>query len=595
MLESIIKILPESVSNQLAAGEVIQRPASVVKELIENSLDAGAKNITVNIKDGGKTLIQVIDDGVGMSEIDARLCFERHATSKIKNIEDLHKVATYGFRGEALAAISAVSQVNITTKREIDEIGTSVTIHGSKFIEQVPCSCNKGCIVSVSNLFYNIPARRRFLKDDYTEFKYIVEEFLKASIPNPNISFTLIHNNKKIYILPSTTQKSRLIQIFGNELNSHLLEVKLDTSFINIFGYITKTSFAKKRGALQYLFVNGRYFKHSIFYRTIINAYENLLPEGYLPSFFIFFSVDPKDIDVNIHPSKIEVLFANERVISQLLETSVKKALSFGHELSTLNFNIPDFLKKTIIEGLENSNLKVIQNYNLKKINDQEKFSKNFWKSLIEDNSTKAKEITNYQEKNFFEDFSNYEIDYLYLKNRYILLKIKSGILIIEQHRAHFKLLFEELLEKIKEENFIIEKLIFPLKFHFNAQEALILETLTEYFKKIGFTFEKEKDLDYILLTRPFFIKSDNIEKVIKEVIHYYIETEQIKNNKILENFIIALSKSLAIKNGYSLNKEEISKIIIQLFTLPNPEIAPDGSKVLYLFKIEEIDKIFEK
>ncbi|MCX7953656.1 MAG: DNA mismatch repair endonuclease MutL [Bacteroidales bacterium] len=592
MLDNVIKVLPENVANQIAAGEVIHRPSSVVKELIENSLDAGAKNIKIIIRDAGKTLIQVIDDGIGMSEIDARLCFERHATSKVTTINDLYSISTYGFRGEALASIAAVAQVKLITKREIDNIGTCVEIHGSHFIEQKPYNCNKGTIVSVSNLFYNVPARRRFLKNETIEFKHIVDEFLRVSIPNPDVAFSLFHNDKEIYNLPQATTKQRLIHIFGNNYNSELLEVKIESPFVTISGYVGKPSASKKRGSHQFFFVNGRYIKHGLFYKAICKAYGSLLPENSQPIYFIFFTVDPKNIDVNIHPTKTEVLFSNEPTIAQLLELSVKKSIATGVTITSIDFDVEPILRNPIIysENTESTNNN-IPKLRYDKKEEWENFISIKSTSKIPENITDLSlNFSTNNEKLEYEKSSNF----LYLKNQYIITNIKSGLIIIDQGKAHFRINYDSLKEKILTGNLYIEKLLLPYEIEITNEEFPIFNENLENFESIGIKFKKITTNKYLIESKPFFIDAKNLLPTIKETLENCTYYENFDFESIFEKFLISLSKSISIKNGQRLYYEEIDSLINTLFTTSNPEFTPDGKKIFYILSIEEIEKLLK-
>ncbi|NPA44524.1 MAG: DNA mismatch repair endonuclease MutL, partial [Chlorobi bacterium] len=500
-MSDIIQLLPDAVANQIAAGEVIQRPASVVKELIENSIDAEAKNITVNIKDAGRTLIQIIDDGKGMSDTDARMAFERHATSKIREANDLFAIQSMGFRGEALASIAAVADVELKTKLHNEELGTYIHIKGSQIIKQETISCPEGSNFSVKNLFFNIPARRKFLKKDSTEFKHVVTEFKKVALANPEISFSLIHNEKIIFKLNKGNTKQRISEIFGKSIYKSLVPVESNTSILKISGFIGKPEIAKKRNEEQYFFVNKRFMKHPYFYKAIILAYDQILKPDIQPSFFLYFEINPSKIDINIHPAKIEINFDDSHGIFQLLRASIRQALGKYNVVPTIDFDtegsvdipysgndnlnfenpkISDFNDYNPFENTKKTNQK-IQNTSYHK----EKKEEN-WERLFESFESKINTETSVPEQKQITETENNYKKIFQLKNKYIVTPVKSGIMLISITRAHERILFEDLLNSVTNNNIVTQKTLYPIKIQLTAEDAEYLEIAVDTLLKIG-------------------------------------------------------------------------------------------------------------
>jgi DNA mismatch repair protein MutL len=591
MISQVIKILPDSVANQIAAGEVVQRPSSVVKELLENSIDAFAKNVKVLIKDAGKTLIQVIDDGVGMSEIDARLAFERHATSKISDANDLFAISTFGFRGEALASIASVAQVELITKRENDEIGTCVEIHGSKLIKQTPTVCSTGTTVTVKNLFFNIPARRRFLKSDNLEFKHIVDEFLRVSLSHPEISFVLINNQTEIYNLTTSTLKQRIIHAFGKSISSELLDINVETSIINIHGFVGKPENAKKKNQFQYFFVNNRFIKHPLLYRVVLNAFENLLLPDTSPSFFIYFTCDPKFIDVNIHPTKTEIKFEDERAVAQILEAAIKQTLGKTSILPNIEFEQESSIHLPLIQKdkpIQPPKISINPDYN-----PFEKKPDIGWKNFFEpDNISLDKRRTT--DATAFNIEFNKTHNIFQLNNRFLVLPFKSGLMIVDQHRAHVRIVYEMLIKRYEDKSVYSERLIFPEIINVDVRTLMYLDELIPYFNRLGFRLQKINDEQISVEEIPSFFTNCSIASVFESFFNSYSEIEKMPEKfEMIERFLIPMAKSLAIKNGQVLSNEEQQQLFDELFSTSNPQFTPDGKIIFYVIPISEIEKNF--
>ncbi len=616
-MDTVIRVLPESLVNKIAAGEVVERPASVVKELVENSIDARATQITVNIQDAGRTLIQVIDNGIGMSPQDARLAFEHHATSKIANVNDLFKIRTKGFRGEALSSIAAVSQVELKTRREQDNVGTRIVIEGGKFILQEPVNCPKGSNFSVKNLFFNVPARRNFLKSDSTEFRHILNEFYRVAIPHHKINFSLYHNNQLIYKLPGSSLKERIVSLFDRNYQKYLIPVESDGGIVRIYGYIGTPESAKKRFAEQYFFVNNRFFKSAYLHRAIMRAYEKILLPEFKPLYFIFFEIDPSRVDVNIHPRKIEVNFQDSDAIYQLLLSAVKKALAQGGIIPSIDFDVDQeiYTIKPDAELLEDYEaLSLPEDYNpFDYLNDTKK-------EQTTSNSNATKSFQNYtpgpktgknwqdvlkiieepkQEPN--ENIENLNTipktssNFINLRGKYILTSLKSGLAIIHQQRAFETVFFEDILGKISDQQFGSQQTLYPVKISLNPQQLSIFFEIKNKLETIGFRFERISDSSFNITGIPTFIELDSAEKIFWELINDPDITSLDIEQLTLENLALFLAKSKAkVIGNRKLTPEEMENLAYKIFGLNSP-FSPSGNKTFYILKIEDIDKFFRQ
>lgn len=594
----IIQILPDSVANQIAAGEVVQRPASVVKELVENAVDANATQVKVIIKDAGRTLVQIIDNGLGMSDTDARLAFERHATSKIRKADDLFAINTFGFRGEALASIAAVAQVELRTKRKDDEIGTLICINGSDFEKQENISCETGSIFSVKNLFYNIPARRRFLKADAVEFRHILDEFHRIALAHPEVALTLIHNNTEVYNLPQSVLKQRIINLFGKNLTNEMLSIQVDTSIASIDGFIGKPENARKKSGLQYFFVNNRFMKHPFLYRTLINSYQNLLPPDSIPSFFVYFNTDPKFIDVNIHPTKTEIKFEDEKATAQILAAAVRQTLGKSNMIPSIDFeneplfDVPPLRKgEMVVEPTININ----PNFNPFENNDFKNTKQNTkgWQDLykvVEQNNENFFENNKSQNENTIENSRRQCFNF---KGKYILSQVKSGLMIIDQHRAHQRILYDEFNKALNSNKIATQNLIFPCKLELNVQDSeLLLELLPELIQ-LGFNISQQTKNVFIITGIPSTMQESGIKDTIENFIGVYQKTENVSNNLSDSKVVNSLVDSGAVSYGKYLNVEEMNHIIDNLFATSNPNYTPSGKTIFTILNFDEIEKLF--
>ena len=625
-MSDIIRLLPDSVANQIAAGEVIQRPASVVKELVENAIDAGAKHIDVLVTDAGKTSIQVIDDGKGMSETDARLAFERHATSKIREAADLFALQTMGFRGEALASIAAVAQVELRTRMEGEELGTSICISGSKVEGQESISCPQGSNFHIKNLFFNIPARRKFLKSNQTELNNILTEFERIALVNPEVSFTLHHNGMEMYNLPSIQLRQRIMGVFGKKINQELLTVNVDTTMVKISGFVGRPETSRKKGSRQYFFVNGRYMRHPYFHKAIMDAYERLVPVGEQVSYFIYFEVDPANIDVNIHPTKTEIKFENEQAIWQILSAVIKETLGKFNEVPSIDFDtegMPD------IPSFESSPYSYVQppqtsfdsNYNPFKASSQvspsaySKQNVEGWDQLYEglENKTSSQSSYTYPDDNdyFTELPLEQEAPSLYgqmdenpvrevtsqhyqYKGRFILTSVKSGLMVIDQQRAHIRILYDKYLSQIVACQGSSQGVLFPDIVQFPPSELPILQSIMEDLTYLGFELTDLGGGCYAINGVPSGIEGLNPIELIQDMVHTAIEKGCKVREEVQSILALSLAKAAAIVHGQILSPEEMDNLVDGLLTSSMPNYTPEGKVVLSVLKEEELEKLFK-
>jgi DNA mismatch repair protein MutL len=595
-MADIIRLLPDSVANQIAAGEVIQRPASVVKELMENSVDAGADSIKVIIRDSGKTLIQVIDDGTGMSETDARLSFERHATSKITSANDLFAIKTKGFRGEALASIAAVAMVELRTRKQDDEAGTSIVINGSKVDSQEPCSCQTGSNFSVKNLFFNIPARRKFLKSDNTELRHIVIEFQKIVLAHPDKRFSLQHNDDEIYNLIPGNSRQRIIGVFGRQINNDLISLETSTTLINIKGFIGKPENARRTYGEQFFFVNNRFMKHPYFHKAVVEAYQNILPAEAIPSYFIFMEIDPASIDINIHPTKTEIKFDDERSIWQILMASVREALGRFNIVPSIDFGnemlvdipvragsqfIPDPPAIKIDKQYDPFNGEDFPNHKQKIIERFERENIAGWEKLYPQPVTGNIE-TEYQEpgRKFFQ-----------IKNKYIVCPVKSGLMLIDQKRAHERILFEKYLENQGTDLNVSQAEMFPVDVEMNPADLLVLKEIENGLLTFGFKFVQAGP-DIISITGiPSGSYTDDPVLLLEILIEEYKNTLSDPSKGMKERVAGAMAAATAIPYGRVLLKNEMEDLFDTLFACKSPNYSPKGKPVINILTLEEIDQ----
>jgi len=602
-MADVIKLLPDSVANQIAAGEVIQRPASVVKELIENSVDAGGRNIMVIIKDSGKTLIQVIDDGAGMSETDARLSFERHATSKITTAQDLFAIKTKGFRGEALASVAAVAMVELKTRRPESDTGIRVVISGSRVESQEPCSCPPGSSFSVKNLFFNIPARRKFLKSDNTEMRHIVTEFQKIVLAHPEVSFSLYHNDSEIYNLTPGNFRQRIIGVFGKQINQDLISLETETTLIGIKGYVGKPENARRTYGEQFFFVNNRFMKHPYFHKAVVEAYQNILPAEAIPSYFIYMEADPASIDINIHPTKTEIKFEDERSIWQILMASVREALG--------RFNIApslDFDNEVLIDIPVRSSsghipdppvIGIDPRYNPFENEDRQGERSVFIDRFERENTTNWQKLYSSLEKNNNDqDNAGGIVDsprrFFQIKNKYIVCPVKSGLMLIDQKRAHERILYERFLGYLTNDRSVSQVDMFPATMELNPADYFIIKEIEQSLEKLGIQIRHEGNSTISIVGRPSeSIASDPVE-MMEIILEDYKNTDTDPAKGAMEKVSASLAAASAIPYGKSLTHNEMEGLFDTLFACAGPNYSPSGKPVISIFTTEEIDKRFK-
>lgn len=615
-MSDIIQLLPDSVANQIAAGEVIQRPASVVKELVENAVDAGAKTINVLIVDAGRTSIQVIDDGKGMSETDARLSFERHATSKIRKADDLFALTTMGFRGEALASIAAVAQIELKTRQEKDDIGTSLSISGSKFIGQEPCVCPVGSNFKVENLFFNVPARRKFLKSNTTELNNIISAFERIVLVYPNITFTLHSNGVEIFSLKACSLRQRVVEVFGKRLNQNLLPVEVETTLCRIYGFVGKPEAAKKKGALQYFFVNDRYMKHPYFNKAVANAFERLVPFGEQVPYFLYFEVPAENIDVNIHPTKTEIKFENEQAIWQILMAAVKEALGRFNDIPAIDFDTegkPDIPVFNPSANVSTPTVNFNPSYNPfkeTKISKSSAASQTQWeelyKGLNEDFSTDTENVLSAPNQSDEQSiFTSNEVGkasvaeerspahYQY-KGCYIMTAVKSGLMIIDQHRAHVRILYEQYLKQLKEHTAHTQKMLFPEMVNLPTSNEAALQKILSEMQTMGFELSNMGGGSYAVNGVPAGIEGLNISVLVGDMVASTLEDSRSMSEEIDKALALSLARNAAIPHGQVLGNEEMENLVNELFACNNVNYTPTGKTILTILKQLDIEKMLE-
>lgn len=602
-MPDIIKLLPDSVANQIAAGEVIQRPASVVKELVENSVDAGAKNIQVIIKDSGKTLIQIVDDGSGMSETDARLSFERHATSKITTALDLFAITTKGFRGEALASIAAVAMVELKTRRAEDETGILIEISGSKVISHEPCSCPVGSSFAVKNLFFNIPARRKFLKSDNTEIRHIVNEFQKIVIAHPDIRFSLYHNDTEIYNLTSGNTRQRIIGVFGKQINQDLITLETETSLIKITGYIGKPENARRTYGEQFFFVNNRFMKHPYFHKAVVEAYQNILPVEAIPSYFIFMEADPASIDINIHPTKTEIKFEDERAIWQILMASVREALGRFNIVPSLDFENEALIDIPVMSSTnrmpQQPGIEINTSYNPFDKDDRtpersgsiDRFEKENvanWERLY---TTLEKQNENPEQ---FEKISETQRKFFQIKNKYIVCPVKSGLMLIDQKRAHERVLYERFIDCLSNDRAVSQVDMFPVTSEVNPSDFYIIKEIEAELELLGFRIKHSGKNKITITGKPAGSESLNPLEMLEILLEDYKTTQEAPTSGAKEKVASAMAGASSIPYGKVLSQNEMENLFDTLFACQSPNYSPKGKPVISILTLEDIDKRFK-
>ena len=656
-MNDIIQLLPDSVANQIAAGEVIQRPASVIKELVENSIDAGATLINVVCVDSGRTSIQVTDNGKGMSETDARLSFERHATSKIRQADDLFNLHTMGFRGEALASIAAVAQVELRTRRPDDDLGTALTIAGSRFVSQEPVQCPVGCNFTISNLFYNVPVRRKFLKSNTTELNNIVTAFERIALVYPDVAFTLYNNQTELYNLKAGGLRQRIVDVIGKKINQHLLPIDIDTTMCKISGFVGKPESARKKGARQFFFVNGRYMKHPYFHKAIMTAYERLVPEGEQIPYFIYFTVNPTDIDVNIHPTKTEIKFENEQTVWQILTAAVRDAVGMFNDVTAIEFDTegqPDIPALGTMPQADISAPKVQYNPAYNPFNEpsaqRSSAAPDNWEQLYEglssahsrqqsapslfgnDTGGVIQSRSNIANKPFADNgivlskgfskpdglnaesagFNALSADtdmlsastepspleekspthYQY-KGRYIMTSVKSGLMIIDQYRAHTRILYEGYIEQMQKRRPSSQKPLFPDTIHFSASDKVVVEAVMPELQNIGFELTPNEEGDYTITAVPSGLDGLDYVALVQDLVASAREKTTSAIDDINHSIALELARNAAVTYGQVLTNAEMENIVNSLFACSNFSYTPDGKKILTMLRQTDLEQLF--
>lgn len=621
-MADIIKLLPDNVANQIAAGEVIQRPSSVVKELLENSIDAKSTEIKLIVKDAGKSLVQVIDNGLGMSATDARMSFERHATSKISSASDLFSLTTKGFRGEALASIASISQVELKTKREEDDLASTIKIEGTKVKSQSVCVAPQGTNFAVRNLFFNIPARRVFLKSDNVELRHIIEEFMRVALAHCDIKFILIHNENRIYTLDKVPLIKRINTLFSPKTKDKFFPIEENTEIVSFKGYVSKPNFAKKRRGEQYLFVNNRFIKSNYLNHAISSAFDGLLPNGSFSSFFIFLHIDPKAIDINIHPTKTEVKFEDERSIYAILRSTIKHSLGQYNIAPSIDFSIDKELERelsnpknknitppTITVNPDFNPFKSDNNFNSKKNNSGDttsqysfKNTKNTqWQALyseLENIDTKKAEDTDTLTSEILDDDDDFSKKkwgdtYFQIHKKYIVSNVLSGVIIINQTRAHQRILYDEFYNNIIKDNSSSQQLLFPIEIEMDEAKWAILQYVLHNLESIGYSFLGYfKGICSISGIPVAFSETEAKEMIEKTIYNLEVAEVTISEDK---RHILALSysKAKAIKYGEILNSNQMDDIFNKLFACENPTYTPSGKIIVHIMPIKDLDKNF--
>ena len=605
-MSDIIHLLPDSVANQIAAGEVIQRPASVIKELVENAVDAGAKTINVIVVDAGRTSIQVIDDGCGMSSTDARLAFERHATSKIKQADDLFALHTMGFRGEALASIAAVAQVELQTRMATDEIGTQLTIAGSKMIDQQPVACPVGCNFRVENLFYNVPARRKFLKSNATELNNILTAYERIALVYPDIHFTFHHNGAELMNLKPSSLRQRITDVFGKQYGQDLLPVEADTVMCRVTGFVSKPEAARKKGGNDYFFVNGRYMKHPYFHKAVMTAYERLVPEGMQPPYFLYFDIKPSDIDVNIHPTKTEIKFENEQAIWQLLVAVVRDAIGKFCEIPSIDF---DTVGKPEIPVFDPSRdnvqaPKVTYNPAYNPFDHPSSSSlraPSSWETLYEGLTPAAPDAieTSFLSSDLPSDRSPVHYQY---KGQYIMTAVKSGLMVIDQHRADIRILFERYASAGSAEGGAAsQRLLFPETMQLSPSDSVTMEQILPELSSLGFDLSPLGGGTYAVNGIPAGLEGVESIALIRQILVDVADHDamtgsasQVIDLTVSQSLHLSLARAAAIPYGQVLSNEEMENIVNSLFSCSNVNYTPDGKPILVILPQTDIDGLFD-
>ncbi|MBR6030996.1 MAG: DNA mismatch repair endonuclease MutL [Bacteroidaceae bacterium] len=594
----IIHLLPDSVANQIAAGEVVQRPASVIKELMENAVDAGASTIDVLVQDAGRTSIQVIDDGKGMSETDARMAFERHATSKIAKAEDLFKLRTMGFRGEALASIAAVAQVKLTTRTAEQDVGVQLYLEGSHVISQEVCSCPVGANFEVSNLFFNVPARRKFLKSNQTELNNIIQDFERIALVNPSVTFTLSSNGNRLMQLPAGSPMQRIVGIFGKRLGEQLLPVQVETSLVQVSGFVGKPEAARKKGASQYLFVNGRFMRHPRFHYAVMEAFNHLIPEGDQVPYFIFFQVEPANIDVNIHPTKTEIKFENEQEIWSIIVAAVRDALGKFNAVPTIDFDVEDrpdipAFQAGGLTGIKAPRVQYDTSFNPFSSHSETRKPMRQWEKLFEGAGGKEQgtPCPSPPAPSLFSEENEISTQHFQYKGQYILTAVQSGLMMVDQRRAHIRILYERYMKQMQEHSAAAQGLLFPELLELPPSDAALLTGILDDVRSLGFDITPLGGSSFSIVGTPS--GQNNPVAVVQQMVESVKQQDGGHADALHHRLALVLARSNAIEVGEVLTPVQMETLIGDLFQCEIQNLSPDGKTILTILQQEQIDKMF--
>ncbi|MBQ5937012.1 MAG: DNA mismatch repair endonuclease MutL [Bacteroidaceae bacterium] len=597
----IIHLLPDSVANQIAAGEVVQRPASVIKELMENAVDAGASTIDVLVQDAGRTSIQVIDDGKGMSETDARMAFERHATSKIAKAEDLFTLRTMGFRGEALPSIAAVAQVKLTTRTVEQDLGVKLCLEGSRVVSQEVCSCPVGANFEVCNLFFNVPARRKFLKSNQTELNNIIQDFERIALVNPSVAFTLSSNGNQLMQLPAGSSLQRIVGVFGKKLGEQLLPIQVDTSLVKISGFVGKPESARKKNSSQFLFVNGRFMRHPRFHYAVMEAFSHLIPEGDQIPYFISFQVDPSNIDVNIHPTKTEIKFENEQEIWSIIVAAVRDALGKFNAVPTIDFDVegrPDIPTFQVgnVAAVKAPRVQVNSKFNPFNSHNESPKPARQWEKLYEQaaaqNNQEAQNASNAQSpQSLFQEEMEMSTQHFQYKGQYILTAVQSGLMMVDQRRAHIRILYERYMKQMQEHNAATQGLLFPELLELSPSDAALLTSILDDVRALGFDITSLGGSSFSIVGAPS--EQANPVAVVQEMVESVKQQDGGHADALHHQLALVLARHNAIEVGEVLSSVQMETLIGDLFQCDNPNLSPNGKTILTILQQETIDKMF--
>ena len=625
-MSDIIHLLPDSVANQIAAGEVVQRPSSIVKEMVENAIDAGADDIQVVIVDGGKTCVQVIDNGTGMSETDARMAFERHATSKIAKAQDIYNLSTMGFRGEALASIAAVAQVEMKTRRSEDEVGTLLQIDGAKVVEHKPVACPKGTNIAVRNLFFNIPVRRKFLKKTQTELNNIVQDFERIVLVYPELKFLLTHNDTPVFRLAKSNLKQRIADVYGARLADTLLPVQTETSLVSVTGFVGKPEDAKRKGAKQFFFVNGRFMKHQYFHAAVERAYDNIIPQGEHPNYFIYLHVDPQNIDVNVHPTKTEIKFENEQIIWQVINAVVREAIGKFNKVPVIDFdrkeddiNIPAMPNDGSVVRMQPNRNTTFNPFNSGKREESQRPLYD-WQKLYPQEKTdggaeshevilqgalsrqvpEQKSIWNMQDEapdqektDWHEDRLDDSKEMFQLNDKFIVCVENNGLRIFDQHRAHVCVLFRDYIQRIDNQGNVAQGMLFPEIIQLSKAEVAALEDVEEEIKAVGFELTSLGNGTYSLNAIPPGLESTDYDTLLHNLLFTAMENKNALRQNVQEKLALAMAQNTAVAYGQKLNLNEMRSLVRKLDDAGLPVRTPDGKIVWADVDDNYIERLF--